>query len=148
MVNFPGLVSPWYNRNGWLGVKHQVTYLLSCVGKSSHTGGDRPGLDAALWLGQIQRFHHTGNGLHAFIRPWRWSRKGERFHHTGGGLHAFITPGRQSRDGERFHHTGGGLHAFITPGRRREVSSHRGWSACFHHTGEVEQRWGKLDKHK
>ena len=19
---------PWYNRNGWLGVKHQVTYLL------------------------------------------------------------------------------------------------------------------------
>ena len=20
--------SPWYNRNGWLGVKHQVTYLL------------------------------------------------------------------------------------------------------------------------
>ena len=23
------IVSPWYNRNGWLGVKHQVTYLLT-----------------------------------------------------------------------------------------------------------------------
>ena len=23
--------SPWYNRNGWLGVKHQVTYLLTLV---------------------------------------------------------------------------------------------------------------------
>ena len=22
------LWSPWYNRNGWLGVKHQITYLL------------------------------------------------------------------------------------------------------------------------
>ena len=21
-------VSPWYNRSGWLGVKHQFTYLL------------------------------------------------------------------------------------------------------------------------
>ena len=21
--------SPWYNRNGWLGVKHQVTYKAS-----------------------------------------------------------------------------------------------------------------------
>ena len=23
----PKYHSPWYNRNGWLGVKHQVTYL-------------------------------------------------------------------------------------------------------------------------
>ena len=23
------LFSPWYNHNGWLGIKHQVTYLLS-----------------------------------------------------------------------------------------------------------------------
>ena len=23
----PLSISPWYNRNGWLGVKHQVTYL-------------------------------------------------------------------------------------------------------------------------
>ena len=23
--------SPWYNRNGWLGVKHQVTYLLTVL---------------------------------------------------------------------------------------------------------------------
>ena len=22
-------VSPWYNRTGWLGVKHQLTYLLT-----------------------------------------------------------------------------------------------------------------------
>ena len=22
-------VSPWYNRTGWLGVKHQVTYLIT-----------------------------------------------------------------------------------------------------------------------
>ena len=29
--------SPWYNRNGWLGVKHQVTYLLNrCSGGMSH----------------------------------------------------------------------------------------------------------------
>ena len=24
-------VSPWYNRNGWLGVKQQVTYTLACT---------------------------------------------------------------------------------------------------------------------
>ena len=24
--------SPWYNCNGWLGVKHQVTYILICWG--------------------------------------------------------------------------------------------------------------------
>ena len=23
-------VSPWYNHNSWLGIKHQVTYLLFC----------------------------------------------------------------------------------------------------------------------
>ena len=27
--------SPWYNHNGWLGVKHQLTYLLT-VGAASH----------------------------------------------------------------------------------------------------------------
>ena len=26
---FPHPLSPWYNHNGWLGVKHQVTYLLT-----------------------------------------------------------------------------------------------------------------------
>ena len=25
---FFGQASPWYNRTGWLGVKHQLTYLL------------------------------------------------------------------------------------------------------------------------
>ena len=25
--------SPWYNRNGWLGVKHKVTYLLLVAGQ-------------------------------------------------------------------------------------------------------------------
>ena len=28
-------VSPWYNRTGWLGVKHQLTYLL-IIGGSCH----------------------------------------------------------------------------------------------------------------
>ena len=27
--NAPPCLSPWYNRNGWLGIKHQVTYLLT-----------------------------------------------------------------------------------------------------------------------
>ena len=31
MMNCLSLVSPWYNRTGWLGVKHQLTYLLSLV---------------------------------------------------------------------------------------------------------------------
>ena len=25
------MLSPWYNRTGWLGVKHQLTYLLLCL---------------------------------------------------------------------------------------------------------------------
>ena len=29
-------VSPWYNRTGWLGVKHQLTYSL-CTHTQSHT---------------------------------------------------------------------------------------------------------------
>ena len=24
-------VSPWYNRTGWLDIKHHVTYLLICL---------------------------------------------------------------------------------------------------------------------
>ena len=32
-------VSPWYNRNGWLGVKHQVTYLLVLLGWGEGGGG-------------------------------------------------------------------------------------------------------------
>ena len=33
LLALPLLCSPWYNRNGWLGVKHQVTDLLTsfCV---------------------------------------------------------------------------------------------------------------------
>ena len=27
-------ISPWYNRTGWLGVKHQLTYLLCCMHQS------------------------------------------------------------------------------------------------------------------
>ena len=27
--NAPPCLSPWYNRNGWLGIKHHVTYLLT-----------------------------------------------------------------------------------------------------------------------
>ena len=30
-VNYALYSSPWYNRTGWLGVKHQVTYLLCLV---------------------------------------------------------------------------------------------------------------------
>ena len=28
-------VSPWYNRTGWLGVKHQLTYWLTSVASYS-----------------------------------------------------------------------------------------------------------------
>ena len=35
------LTSPWFNHNGWLGIKHQATYLLS----SPHVGGQRMASD-------------------------------------------------------------------------------------------------------
>ena len=37
--------SPWYNRNGWLGVKHQVIYLLSL---SRSTSSHNPELRAFI----------------------------------------------------------------------------------------------------
>ena len=46
----PGYLSPWYNRTGWLGVKHQFTYLLT---RLSYPWGGRPGLPnspcGSLW---------------------------------------------------------------------------------------------------
>ena len=39
LLALPLLCSPWYNRNGWLGVKHQVTDLLAsfCVVVGAHS---------------------------------------------------------------------------------------------------------------
>ena len=44
-------VSPWYNRNGWLGVKHQVPYLLEdaeCATSGVSRLGIKPSQDVLL----------------------------------------------------------------------------------------------------
>ena len=60
------MVSPWYNRNGWLGVKHQITYYL-CGGwqvaqlsKFKEGGGLGISLEGTVDVenGQEVRPHH------------------------------------------------------------------------------------------
>ena len=46
----PPCVSPWYNRSGWLGVKHQVTYprVYHTRAKRSHTHVKEPVVHARI----------------------------------------------------------------------------------------------------
>ena len=55
---FPHLQSPWYNRTGWLGIKHQFTYLL-------------PHLQTCLFLSDAQynSFFFLNNTIGADIGP-------------------------------------------------------------------------------
>ena len=62
-------VSPWYNRTGWLGVKHQLTYLLTCCDEIFNA--------IRLQLtGHI--FFLTVEGLGIEYNTMRHSRKGRR----------------------------------------------------------------------
>ena len=51
-------VSPWDNRNGWLGVKHQITYLLTPISLPYHSDKN-----------QSREIRHTAT----------WSRKDSLF---------------------------------------------------------------------
>ena len=50
--------SPWCNHSGWLGVKHQFTYLLTYnipMGNLGHFPHDSPNLMARMWTHQTWR---------------------------------------------------------------------------------------------
>ena len=51
-------VSPWYNRTGWLGVKHQLTYLL-CQFYTEDCLAQKFEQTLKVLIGKVQTFHIT-----------------------------------------------------------------------------------------
>ena len=76
LISLPGY-SPWYNHNGWLGVKHQITYLLawlqqesviSTASLDSKTGPRRKGRGEGLSGSQAQMYASAFDLSNTFAR--------------------------------------------------------------------------------